>query len=268
MSYIKFFTLLSILASVLLIGNSCSAPNLSSTAQPINHASWDSLLRQHVDEYGLVNYQAMLKDSNALNAYLDLLSKNAPNTKSWTEAEQMAYWINAYNAFTIKIILDHYPVKGIKDIKNGVPFVNSVWDIKFFKIADEEFDLNNIEHGILRKKFDDPRIHFALVCASMSCPKLQKFAFTAEQLDAQLEQASREFFNDSFRNKINDKPIRLSKILSWYWMDFKGQYDGRYALINRYTDLDVSSEEEIDFLDYNWELNEQTVEKIKQIRGQ
>jgi hypothetical protein len=249
----------------MLLISSCSAPSLNSTAQPISHASWDSLLRQHVDEHGLVNYQAMLKDSNELTAYLNLLSQNAPNKKKWTAAEQMAYWINAYNAFTVKLILDHYPVQSIKDIKNGIPFVNTVWDIKFFKIAGAAFDLNNIEHGILRKDFADPRIHFALVCASMSCPKLQNFAFTAEQLDAQLEQAARAFLNDPFRNEINNKPVQLSKILDWYWTDFKDQYAGPYALINKYTDLNVSEEETIQFLEYNWELNEQTAEKIKQV---
>lgn len=267
MSHLKSFIILPVLAAIWLTAHSCSAPSLTSTARPVSHASWDSLLQQHVDEFGLVNYQAMLKDSNALNAYLDLLSQNAPNNKTWSQAEQMAYWINAYNAFTVKIILDHYPVNSIKDIKNGIPFINTVWDIKFFKIADEAFDLNNIEHGILRKKFDDPRIHFALVCASMSCPKLQNFAFTAEQLDSQLEQTAREFFNEPFRNEIKPASIQLSKILDWYWIDFKGHYEGHYELINKYTNLTVTPKEEITFLEYNWELNDQTDENTVQIQG-
>lgn len=246
---------------------SCSAPKISSDSQPVKHAIWDSLLRKHVDDYGLVNYKALAADSNELNKYLDLLSQNAPNEKNWTEAEQMAYWINAYNAFTAQLIIDHYPVVSIKDIKNGIPFVNTVWDIKFIKIGGEELDLNNIEHGILRKKFEDPRIHFALVCASMSCPKLQNIAFTAERLEEQLDQAAREFINEPFRNNINNNPIQLSKILDWYWMDFKDQYTDRYALLKAYTNGEINTEQEIDFLEYNWELNDQTPEKVRLLQG-
>ncbi|MEM9931529.1 MAG: DUF547 domain-containing protein, partial [Bacteroidota bacterium] len=115
--------------SWLSILTSCSAPKVSSNAAPVEHRLWDSLLRQHVDESGLVNYKNFLQDTQQLQSYLDLLRNNPPDTRSWSEAQQMAYWINAYNAFTVELILDHYPVVSIKDIKNGVPFVNSVWDI-------------------------------------------------------------------------------------------------------------------------------------------
>ncbi|MEL6656429.1 MAG: DUF547 domain-containing protein [Bacteroidota bacterium] len=257
--------------SVLLIAlwsNSCSAPKVSSNSQPVSHAIWDSLLRQYVDEYGLVNYQELAADSSQLHTYLELLKQNAPDTRTWSEAEQMAYWINAYNAFTLELIINHYPVAGIKEIKNGIPFVNTVWDIKFINIGGEEFGLNNIEHGILRKDFSDPRVHFALVCASMSCPKLQRFAFTAEQLDEQLDQAAREFLNEPYRNNIEGNPIRLSKILSWYWSDFKDKYDDRYALLEQYSTTEVNREVEIDFLDYDWSLNEQTEEKVGLLKGE
>ena len=97
-------------------------------------------------------------------------------------------------AFTVELILRNYPIASIKDIKDGVPFVNTVWDIKFITIEGTDFDLNNIEHGILRKKFNDPRVHFALVCGSMSCPKLQSFAFAADQLEEQLERAGESVY--------------------------------------------------------------------------
>ena len=258
------------IASLLNIGwcSSCSAPKITSDSNPVSHALWDSLLRQYVDEYGLVNYEDMAADSNQLTAYLQLLEQNVPDTDNWTEAEQMAYWINAYNAYTIQLILDHYPVAGIKEIKNGIPFVNSVWDIKFINLGGEKFDLNNIEHGILRKEFADPRIHFALVCASMSCPKLQQFAFTAEQLDEQLDQAAQEFFNAPYRNNITGNPIGLSKILSWYWTDFKDTYVDRYALLEQYAETEIDRDAKIDFLDYDWSLNEQTAEKVALLKGE
>lgn len=253
------------LLGLLLIGltTSCGAPKVKSNAQPVSHAIWDTLLRQHVDDLGLVDYQGMMEDSNQLQRYLDLIRQNPPNDKRWSEEERMAYWINAYNAFTVELILDHYPTESIKDIKNGIPFVNTVWDIKFIKIGGEELDLNNIEHGILRKDFADPRVHFALVCASLSCPKLQNFAFTADKLEEQLEEAAWEFINDPFRNEITGETIYLSKILSWYWGDFKDQYADRYELLDRYTEGSVDRNRPIAFLEYDWSLNEQSAEKQK-----
>jgi len=259
--------LLPLLGLLLIsLSTSCSAPKIKSNAQPISHAIWDTLLRQHVDDFGLVDYQGMMEDSNQLQQYLDLIRQNPPNDKKWSSAEQMAYWINAYNAFTVELILDYYPTASIKDIKNGVPFVNTVWDIKFIKIGGEELDLNNIEHGILRKDFTDPRVHFALVCASMSCPKLQNFAFTADKLDEQLDQAAREFINEPFRNEIGGETIYLSKILDWYWGDFKAQYDDRYELVDQYTEEALDRTRPIEFLEYDWTLNEQTAEKRKALQ--
>lgn len=249
-----------------LIWQSCSAPNINSNAQPVKHAIWDSLVRKHVDDNGLIDYKGMAADSAQLQEYLQLLSQNAPNKKSWSDNEKMAYWINAYNAFTVDLILDYYPLNSIKDIKSGIPFVNTVWDIKFFQIAGEDFDLNNIEHGILRKDFEEPRIHFALVCASMSCPKLQNFAFTAEKLDEQLDEAAREFINEPFRNEIGESPVKVSKLLDWYWGDFKDKYDNQLALVKAYTDQEVDSSKEVEFLEYDWGLNEQTAEKSKKLQ--
>lgn len=258
-------TILFFLLAILF--GSCSAPRVTSSSQPISHSIWDSLLRKHVDNLGLVDYTGMAADSNLLRDYLDLVEQNAPNKKNWTEAEQMVYWINAYNAFTVKLIIDNYPVASIKDIKNGIPFVNTVWDIKFITIGGKEFDLNNIEHGILRKDFNDPRIHFALVCASLSCPKLQRFAYTAEKLDDQLEQAARAFINEPFRNDVHQNPIQLSKLLDWYWTDFRDTYEDRYQLIQQYADDPINTGHEIEFLEYDWNLNDQTPEKKSLLQG-
>lgn len=235
---------------------SCHAPQVDSQSKPISHQAWTHLLQKHVDTTGIVNYQTFKADSSTLQAYLQLLSDHHPNPQHWSANETKAYWINAYNAFTIALIIKHYPTKGIKTIKAGIPFVNSVWDIPFIEIEGQSFDLNNIEHGILRKQFDDPRIHFALVCASKSCPKLANTAFTAATLDQQLDNAAYAFFKDPTRNDLLASPPKLSKLLSWYWIDFDQHYSSRSALINRYTEHQFSDDQDFDFLDYDWSLND------------
>lgn len=245
----------------------CGAPKVQSMGGPVSHAIWDSQLRKYVDDFGLVDYQAWLNDTTRLEEYLDILRQNPPNDESWTEADRMAYWINAYNAFTVELILRNYPVEGIKEIKDGIPFVNTVWDIKFITIKGEEFDLNNIEHGILREEFDDPRVHFALVCASMSCPKLQDFAYTGEKLEEQLEEAAREFLNEPFRNELEGDTYRLSRILDWYWRDFKGHYDSHYQLIEQYAGDFADRSKPIEYLEYDWSLNDRTPEKKDLLEG-
>ncbi|MDH3648353.1 MAG: DUF547 domain-containing protein [Saprospiraceae bacterium] len=223
--------------------------------EPITHEQWDSLLKRYVSADGLVNYTGFVKDSIALQSYLQLLSNNPPQ-KSWSDEERLAYWINAYNAFTVKLIVDHYPVKSIKDIKKGIPFINSVWDIKFFKIGKQSYDLNKIEHGIIRKKFQEPRIHFAINCASISCPALASEAYASDRLDMQLERAARSFINDPLRNKISVGAVSISKIFSWFSGDFKKKAPNVIDFINRYAEVPISEGVDIDYLDYNWQLNE------------
>lgn len=253
----------SLLALLLIIGGltSCAVQEYHSDSKPISHAVFDSLLRQHVSDAGWVDYQGFIQDSTKFNEYLQLLRQHHPNDRNWSKNEQIAYWINAYNAFTIKLIMDHYPVAGIKDIKNGIPFVNTVWDIKFINIEGAEYDLNNIEHGILRPKYHEPRIHFAVNCASISCPKLQRFAYTGDKLDKQLDEAARTFINDSDKNKLTPEKIELSKILSWYWGDFKEEYDSRVELVNKYAETRVNQDAEVEYLEYDWALNDQATVK-------
>jgi Protein of unknown function, DUF547 len=232
--------------------------NYNSDSKPVNHALFDSLLRQYVNKEGFVNYEGFIRDSVAFNKYLDLLSRNHPNEKNWARNEQMAYWINAYNAFTIKLICNYYPVKSIKDIKKGIPFVSDTWAINFIKIEGKTYNLNNIEHGILRPKYDDPRIHFAVNCASTSCPKLLNEAFIAEKLDAQLETAAKDFINDGIRNKISSsKKGDMSKIFSWFAGDFRKTAPSVIAFINRYADIKLDANANLDYLDYDWNLNKQ-----------
>lgn len=225
--------------------------------KPVSHEQWNQLLKKYVTTDGKVNYKGFLKDSIELNKYLQLLSDNPPDESAWSSQEQLAYWINAYNAFTIKLILKYYPIKSIKDIGSSIqiPFVNTPWDVKFINIGKEKMDLNNIEHGVIRKKFHEPRIHFSIVCASRSCPKLRNEAFTADRLEEQLTAQAKDFLSDSFRNKVSADELQLSKILDWYSMDFpKGEKFIEF--LNKYSPVRINKNANITYLDYNWNLNE------------
>lgn len=239
---------------VLLLSSCFPEKKQQSSAKPLDHTAWTVLLEKHVDEEGYVNYKSFQADSLALNDYLKLLSKNHPNDAFWTEEEQMAYWINAYNAFTIQIVLRHYPLESIRDIAGAIPFINSVWDVDFIRIENREYSLNNIEHGILRSHFQEPRIHFAINCASMSCPQLRSEAYRAEKLEKQLEEQAVLFINDRSKNDLFEDELRLSKIFSWFGGDFE---DGQSIpeFLQKYTDVDLSQVDEVKFLDYDWRLN-------------
>ena len=220
------------------------------------HDLFNKLLKKHIAENGKVNYKGFIKDSIELNTYLNQLSSNPP-ANSWPVNDQLAYWINAYNAFTIQLIIRNYPLKSIKDIgsKIKIPFVNTPWDLKFIRIGKTTYDLNNIEHDILRKKFNEPRIHFAIVCASVSCPKLMNQAFTGAQLNQQLETQTRTFINDPTHNKITTNQAQLSAIFNWFAGDFT-RNGSLTDFINTYSKVKMKPGAKITFLNYNWDLNE------------
>ena len=177
--------------------------------------------------------------------------------KTWTDNEQMAYWINAYNAFTVQLIIRYYPLKSIKEIGGKIPFINSSWDIKFIQLGGETLDLNNIEHGILRKEFVEPRVHFALNCASFSCPKLRNEAYTAEKLEQQLNDQAKAFINNPEKNILGDgSSIKISKLFTWFEGDFKKKSDDIPAFLSQFSKIKISEDAKIDYLDYNWNLNE------------
>jgi hypothetical protein len=241
-----------------------SAPRPPMPVRPLitpvafDHSAFDKLLKKHVDGKGLVDYKGFKADQTAFNHYLNQLSKNPP-AASWSKAEQMAYWINAYNAFTIRLILDHYPVQSIKDIgsKIQIPLVTTPWAAKFFSIGGEKMSLDNIEHGILRKKYDDPRIHFALVCASISCPRLRNEAYTPAKLESQLDDQGRDFLNNPAKNKIGNGSAQLSKYFDWYKGDWTKNGQSVVKWVNKYSATKIADNTPISYLDYNWSLNEQ-----------
>lgn len=238
----------------LLLASFTIAAGLFAQKAP-SHQQWDKLLKKYVNTAGLVNYKGLQNDKAELDAYLKILSDNPPQS-SWSQNDQKAFWINTYNAYTISLILQHYPVKSIKDIGGSIYKINTAWDIRFIKIGNDKYDLNNIEHQMLRKKFNDPRIHFAIVCASISCARLGRDAYTGDKLEAQLEAAGKDFLNDKSKNQITAAKANLSKYFSWY----KGDFTKNGTLtdfINKYSQTKINGDTKIGSLEYDWNLNEQ-----------
>lgn len=223
-----------------------TTPARESVHTPPRHKAWDQLLRKHVDAAGKVNYKGFKADKAALDAYLKTLADNLP-ADSWSRTEKMAYWINAYNAFTIALITDNYPLKSILDLDGG-----KTWDVKRIELGGKKYSLNQIENEILRPVFNDARIHFALNCAARSCPPLLNRAYTADNLERTLEQRTRRFVNDRSYNSVAAGKATVSKIFEWYAADFG---DLRVYL-NRYADVQLDKGAAIGFAEYDWGLNE------------
>jgi len=249
-----------------------------------SHAAWTALVKRHVvvidgGKASQVRYAGFATDRAELKAYLASLSKvNEAEFKGWTKAQQMAFLINAYNAFTIEKILARYPdIKSIWDF--GKVFGNPFKD-KFFRLLGREFALDDIEHVTLRAKgvYDEPRVHFAVNCASIGCPMLREEAYVAERLDAQLEEQARRFLSDRSRNRFNAQrsSLEVSRIFDWFKEDWQSGYrgfDGRTPAIGsreqyfaRYAKLladDPPQQKAIEdgkaplaFLEYDWSLND------------
>jgi hypothetical protein len=246
------------LFSIIIFLSSCLTGVPKGTKQAITHQEWTTLLKKHVNEAGLVDYKSFIKDSVALNKYLAKISDNAP-ASSWSSDEKFAYWINAYNAYTVKLIADNYPVKSIKDLapKNAVIFINTTWDKKFFSIDGKKMTLNTIEHKILRKRFNDPRMHFAINCASMSCPKLLNEAYEAKTLDKQLTAQAKDFLSDTKKNKVSKDNPELSSIFDWFNKDFTKTGKTKIGFINQYAPVKINENASLKYMSYDWSLNDQ-----------
>jgi len=210
------------------------------------HADWNTLLKKYVTDEGNVDYKNFKNDISSLDAYLKQLAENAPAGSS-SKKERLAYYINLYNAATVKLILDNYPTKSIKDI-------NKPWGKKWVRVGNTTYSLGNIEHKILRK-MNEPRIHFAINCASYSCPKLLNAAFTATNMETLLQKATNEFINDTKRNKISTNKVQLSNIFKWYKKDFTGN-GTLIEYLNTYLTSKINDNAKIDYLKYDWSLNE------------
>jgi hypothetical protein len=221
------------------------------------HSGWDALLAAHVAA-GKVDYQGFKQDEAKLDEYLAVLDNTTPGSLS--EPEQLAYYINAYNAYTVKLILDRFkngqPVKSIKSIGG---LFSSPWSIRFARLGGETFTLDNIEHDILRPKFKEPRVHFAVNCASISCPSLISEAYTAEKLEKQLENNTITFLHNREFNTISGNTLYVSKIFSWFSEDFNNDtvaFVKKYAHGELLAAIEAAGESlKVKYLDYDWSLN-------------
>lgn len=238
-------------------------------------AGWTALLQRHVSVYqdgaaSRVDYAGFQRDRAQLATYLDQLSAVSREAyDAWPEDEQLAFLINAYNAFTVELILTRYP--DLKSIKDLGTWFKSPWQKEFIPLLGEQLSLDDIEHGMIRAEgvFEDPRIHFAVNCASIGCPALRNEAYTGSALNLQLEEQTRGFLSDHSRNGYQGDALRLSSIFDWYAQDFEGGRLGytslgtflvKYASALRVPDDLVSAlqrgELEIEYLSYDWRLND------------
>ena len=223
---------------------------LSFVAIQAQTSIFDSLLQKNVDKTGRVDYQSLKNNETLLDNYLAYIQNNEP-TKDWSSNKKKAFWINTYNAYTIKIILNNYPLKSIRDIKiDG----KTAWKIPFVKVGQKRYTLDQIEHEILRKKFNDPRIHVGINCASVSCPRLWNFAFTEDNIASSLDNLMKEFINNTTRNKISKNNLALSEIFNWFSKDFI-KNGTIISYLNTYAAIKISEKASIKYLTYDWSLN-------------
>ncbi len=233
----------------------------------VDHAAWDRLLKTYVkpgaDGLNRVDYAAFKRnDQAALKAYIKGLE--AIDLATLSRPEQFALLANLYNAKTVDIVLDHYPVKSIRDISLGGGllgvFASGPWKAKVLKIKGVELSLDDIEHGMLRPVFKDPRVHYAVNCASVGCPNIGTEAFTGAKLEAQLDAAARAYVNS--RRGADPRPDELvvSSIYDWYQKDFGGSEAGVIAHLKSYADpalaLKLENATSIADYAYNWSLND------------
>ena len=229
------------------------------------HESWTAVLKKYQDNRGLINYKRLKKDLKSkdhrlINYLGQLLKVEKSEFDKWTKEDQKAFLINAYNAFTVKLIVDHYPVKSIKDIGG---FFTKPWDIEFFSLLGGGIKtLDVIEHDWLRPHYKDFRIHAAVNCASISCPPLRNEAFVGSKIEHQLDEQMRLWLANPSLNVFKaDGTIKLSKLFDWYSDDFVDWGGGVTQVLAKYAPESakkiLGTTKEYSFLSYNWGLNKQ-----------
>ena len=262
----------ALLSGVLMLAGAAQAKSLSdifsvfnaASTTKVDHKAWTTLLQRYVvaDQSGLnrVDYARFKRDGHeALRGYLDGMQK--VDVSKLNKAEQFAFWANLYNAKTIDIILEHYPVASIRDIdiSPGL-FSNGPWGKKVVKVAGQDLSLDDIEHKILRGIWRDPRVHYAVNCASVGCPNLAREAFTGDKLNAMLETQAKAYINSPRGVRISSGKLRLSKIYSWFSKDFGNSTADVKAHIGKYATPDLAAKLErvtkVSGYDYDWGLND------------
>ena len=229
----------------------------------IDHSRWQGLLDRHlradhpsgINRFDYAAVAADPEDRRQLTSYLRHLSATDPRT--YARDEQMAYWINLYNALTVFVVVGRYPVDSITDIRSGL-FSFGPWDEKLIDVGGEKLTLNQIEHGILRPIWRDPRIHYAVNCASLGCPNLATEVYRADNLERLLDQGARDYVNHPRGARVENGKLVLSSIYEWYEADFGGTDAGVIAHLRDYADPDLArvldGHERFDD-DYDWSLN-------------
>jgi hypothetical protein len=252
----------------------CPGLVIAQASLDTSYAAWDALLKKHVrwlpdGKQSKIDYKGFATDRAALKAVLDQLSSlSRAQFQALPKPEQMVFLINAYNAFTIELILTKYPdLKSIKDLGS---LVQSPWKKKFFKLLGQEQHLDWIEHDMLRPNYQDPRIHAAIVCASIGCPALRNEAHTTAKLEAQLEDGMRRFLGDRTRNRFAGGKLEVSSIFKWFKEDFEKGHQGFASLDDVWAkyaaQLTDSAEDQAKlrskaggsatYLSYDWSLND------------
>jgi len=247
-----------------------------------DYDDYAAILKTYVDNQGMVNYKELQVNREKLDAFVFSIGKLNPEVyEQWGEKEKIAFWTNVYNALTLKAIVDNYPIKSSffksrRYPKNSIRQISGVWNKLKFTVMGREMTLNDIEHETLRKHFNEPRIHLALVCAAMGCPPLRNEPFTGDKLDAQLDDQTHLFLKNSqkFRIERNKQIVYLSSIFKWFGKDFVVSYgtDEKFAgydktkravlnFISKYLDANareylITGKYKIKYLDYDWSLNE------------
>ena len=228
----------------------------------IDHSPWQAILDNFVSAssngINLVDYKSLQTNSSSLKSYVDQLEAIDP--RQFKLDEQFAYWVNLYNAATVQLIVENYPVSSITKIKSGL-FSFGPWDKKWIEVAGETLSLNDIEHGILRPIWNDERIHFAVNCASIGCPNLAKQAFTSNNTERLLEEAAKAYINHPRGVTIEKGKLQLSSIFDWYKVDFEQNDSTLINHLTQYANPELKSQllaldnDKFDH-DYDWSLNE------------
>ncbi|MDJ0613458.1 MAG: DUF547 domain-containing protein [Rhizobiaceae bacterium] len=231
---------------------------------PVNHAKWDALLKKYIrkDSQGLNRFgyaQVTAADKKALKSYIKALGEIDITDRS--RNVQLAYWLNLYNAVTIDVVLENYPVKTIRDIDISGVLSNGPWDAEVVTVDGFELTLNNVEHDILRPIWKDPRIHYGVNCASVGCPNLQNTAFTAANVDQLLDKGAREYINSDRGLLILDGEVTVSKIYKWFAYDFGNSQKGVINHLVKYANPETAKQlkkiGKISDTVYDWSLNGQ-----------
>ncbi len=257
--------------------------------ESFSYKNYATVLKDYVDDTGMVNYKQLKAHREKLDTFVTTMSKLDPSSYNrWREKEKIAFWLNTYNALTLKVIIDNYPIKpsffrSRIYPKNSIRQIPGVWDKMTFNVMGKDLTLEHIEHNVLRKKFDEPRIHVAMVCAALSCPPLLNEPYEGRKLDEQLNNRARRFLGNPDKFKINreNRRVYLSPILKWFADDFVNKYgteehigkqSKKTSAILNFTadyleksdkDYILAGEFKIKYLKYDWSLNEQSIKSAR-----